>query len=453
MRRAGYDVRVLPEEDLGWEENPPTLIEFIRRDQRWCQGTLQYVLLHRPAGPEARQPLPARLRHADVPRLAGLDRPAGGRHGDARRRTPAPATSSTPTSGIALLAIILTMWFAPKIATVIDVLTRPKLRRGFGGTLRFLASVVAETIFFLLLSPIMWVCHTLFLAGLPFGRVIGWIGQVRDDHSVPWSPALRKLWPHTRSALACLGLIAADPPGGLAVRLLPARRRPRAVDPALRLHRAAGRRPRAAAHRHRPPAGGNRRPPPTRARAARGRAAARPARHADDVAHRARRHAIAAHLLRPTQRGRARDGPALRAVRRTPAIWCSTSARMSATASPRSAGSARASSRSSRSPRCVGPCGCSTAATAASRSSRSRSAARPATAELMINTDNPTDLDRVRRLHRGAADGAPAGRASPGTAVDQRAHDDARRADRARMACRPSSRSMSRASRRRRWPA
>ena len=43
MRRAGYDVRVLPEEDLGWEENPPTLIEFLRRDQRWLQGTLQYV--------------------------------------------------------------------------------------------------------------------------------------------------------------------------------------------------------------------------------------------------------------------------------------------------------------------------------------------------------------------------------------------------------------------------
>ena len=29
MRRAGYDVRVLPEEDLGWEENPPTLIEYL----------------------------------------------------------------------------------------------------------------------------------------------------------------------------------------------------------------------------------------------------------------------------------------------------------------------------------------------------------------------------------------------------------------------------------------
>ncbi len=42
MRAAGYDVRVLPEEDLGWEENPPTLIEFIRRDLRWCQGNMQY---------------------------------------------------------------------------------------------------------------------------------------------------------------------------------------------------------------------------------------------------------------------------------------------------------------------------------------------------------------------------------------------------------------------------
>jgi membrane glycosyltransferase len=42
MRAAGYEVRVLPEENLGWEENPPTLLEFIRRDLRWCQGNMQY---------------------------------------------------------------------------------------------------------------------------------------------------------------------------------------------------------------------------------------------------------------------------------------------------------------------------------------------------------------------------------------------------------------------------
>ena len=89
MRRAGYDVRVLPEEDLGWEENPPTLIEFIRRDLRWCQGNMQYWLLPVHAGTEARQPLPARVRDADVPRLARLDRHARGRHARARRRADA----------------------------------------------------------------------------------------------------------------------------------------------------------------------------------------------------------------------------------------------------------------------------------------------------------------------------------------------------------------------------
>ena len=54
MRRAGYEVRVLPEEDLGWEENPPTLIEFIRRDLRWCQGNMQYWHFLRHARPASR---------------------------------------------------------------------------------------------------------------------------------------------------------------------------------------------------------------------------------------------------------------------------------------------------------------------------------------------------------------------------------------------------------------
>ena len=47
MRRAGYEVRVMPIEGGSWEENPPTLLEFIRRDLRWCQGNMQYLRLGR----------------------------------------------------------------------------------------------------------------------------------------------------------------------------------------------------------------------------------------------------------------------------------------------------------------------------------------------------------------------------------------------------------------------
>ena len=107
------------------------------------------------------------------------------------------------------------MWFAPKALTVIDVLARPALRRAFGGALRFLASVAAETVFSLLMLPIMWLCHTLFLAGLPFGRAIGWIGQRRDDHAIPWSAALRQLWPHTVLGGTCLAVLAVLHPAAL----------------------------------------------------------------------------------------------------------------------------------------------------------------------------------------------------------------------------------------------
>src|SRR6187431_394087 len=42
---AGYEVRLLALEDGSYELNPPTAIEFIKRDLRWCQGNLQYLKL------------------------------------------------------------------------------------------------------------------------------------------------------------------------------------------------------------------------------------------------------------------------------------------------------------------------------------------------------------------------------------------------------------------------
>ncbi len=219
MRRAGYDVRVLPEEDLGWEENPPTLIEYLRRDQRWTQGTLQYG--HFLFLPGMR--LVSRFQLAFA-MLMFLGSPAWigmlvvGTLAVAF--APTPADFIDPAIGSWLMVIILVMWFAPKIATVLDVLTRSELRQAFGGTLRFLTSVVSETIFFILLSPIMWFSHTLFLAGLPFGKTVGWIGQVRDDHTVPWSAAWRQFWPHTLLGAGCVALLAFTHPGAIPYALL-----------------------------------------------------------------------------------------------------------------------------------------------------------------------------------------------------------------------------------------
>jgi membrane glycosyltransferase len=219
MRRAGYEVRVLPEDDLGWEVNPPTMIEFIRRDQRWCQGNLQYghfLLMPGMKFVSRFQLAFAMLMFLGSPAWIGL-LVVGTL---ALAYSPTPADFMRADAGHALLAIILIMWFAPKIATVLDVLMRPQQRHAFGGGARFLLSVATETLFFILLSPIMWVCHTLFIAGVPFGRAIGWIGQVRDDHAVPWSLALRQLWPHTALGLGTFAILAASHPSAIPYALL-----------------------------------------------------------------------------------------------------------------------------------------------------------------------------------------------------------------------------------------
>ena len=94
---------------------------------------------------------------------------------------------------MALFVLVLVMWFAPKIATVIDVLTAagaaPRVRRhrAVPRQLRHRDGVLRSCC-----RPIMWFGHTMFLAGLLFGRAIGWIGQTRDDHAVPLALALQQ---------------------------------------------------------------------------------------------------------------------------------------------------------------------------------------------------------------------------------------------------------------------
>jgi membrane glycosyltransferase len=218
MRRAGYAVRVVPDEELGWEENPPTLIEFIRRDLRWCQGNMQYWRFLTLPGlrPVTRYNLAiAILMFIGSPAWIGLL--LIGALSVAFAKTPADFIRAD--YGMAAFVLVLVMWFAPKTATVIDILLRPEARRAFGGTARFLGNIVLEYVFSILLVPIEWSSHTLFLAGLLFGHEIGWIGQTRDDHTVPPGLALGNLWPHTLLGCGTIGVLAVTQPAAISYAL------------------------------------------------------------------------------------------------------------------------------------------------------------------------------------------------------------------------------------------
>jgi membrane glycosyltransferase len=205
MRRAGYEVRVLPVEDGSWEENPPALPEFIRRDLRWCQGNMQYLKLLglRDLLPVSRIQLVLAIAMYFgslawlLLMFAGLVRQLPLR----------------PDTGLMLFVAILTMTFAPKLATLFNVLARARLRAAFGGTLRILASAFIELLLTTLLAPVSAVAISIFLLGLPFGRRVGWTSQQRDAAQVPLSVAVRCLWPQALTGLVLAGATLWIAPG------------------------------------------------------------------------------------------------------------------------------------------------------------------------------------------------------------------------------------------------
>ena len=205
MRRAGYDVRVLPLEDGSWEENPPNLPEFIRRDLRWCQGNMQYLRL---LGLRGLLPVSRIQLVLAIAMYLGSLAWLGMMFAGLVRQLPL-----RPDTGLMLFAAILAMTFAPKLATLSNVLFRRRLRNAFGGTARVLYSAFIELLLTTLLAPVSAVAISIFLLGLPFGRRVGWTSQQRDAEGMALSVAVRCLWPQALVGVTLAGATLWVAPG------------------------------------------------------------------------------------------------------------------------------------------------------------------------------------------------------------------------------------------------
>jgi membrane glycosyltransferase len=206
MRRAGYEVRVLPIEDGSWEENPPTMLEFARRDLRWCLGNLQYLKLLDIPGLKAISRfqlvwailmfigLPAwTLMIALLPVKAWEDRGIAG----------------YPTGfAIGLYLVFLVMYLSPKLAGMADILLSERQSARYGGRLKFALGALTEIVFSFLQGAVSSFRTTLFMLGLLFGKTrIGWNGQARDAHALSLGTAVAGLWPHLLFGLFVCGLL------------------------------------------------------------------------------------------------------------------------------------------------------------------------------------------------------------------------------------------------------
>jgi membrane glycosyltransferase len=192
MRRAGWEVRLQPVAGGSWEDSPPTLLEYVRRDLRWCQGNLQYFRLVGLPGlrPVSRfQLVWAILMFAGIPAwtllMALLPVAAG-----------VGMVAHAPWVE-AVYGVFVLMWFAPKLSGYLHTAASVRRRRRYGGLPAFLAGVASETVFSLVQTSITSLSVTGFVGALVIGRSAAWAGQVRDARTVSWREAVRAFWPQT----------------------------------------------------------------------------------------------------------------------------------------------------------------------------------------------------------------------------------------------------------------
>ena len=201
MRRAGYEVRVMPVETGSWEDNPPTLADFTKRDLRWCQGNMQYwpILRWRGLRPTSRfQIFAAIMMYLGAPAWMGMTAAAASKmvSGD---------TGIDVALGVAMFFVMIAVSLVPKLLGLLDVALTAGGAARYGGRGRFALSGVVEIVFGMLLAPVVAFRVTLFLAGLLLGRSVTWGGQRREAHALSWGEAARGLWPQTLMGLALGG--------------------------------------------------------------------------------------------------------------------------------------------------------------------------------------------------------------------------------------------------------
>lgn len=203
LRRAGWLVYILPALGGSWEEVPTNVVDYAVRDRRWAQGSLQHLRLLRGSGfhPLSRLHLTlgamgyvasvlwllmllASTAYVLIPALSANPLFGAGAGGGEGARVGVFRVGGVP-SLLILTGIVL---FLPKLLGLLLALVRR--RREFGGAVRLIVSAFVETLFSILIAPVMMMYHTKFVFDIVSGRTVDWGRQSRASRTVGWSEAI-----------------------------------------------------------------------------------------------------------------------------------------------------------------------------------------------------------------------------------------------------------------------
>ncbi|MCM5703586.1 glucans biosynthesis glucosyltransferase MdoH [Larsenimonas salina] len=208
MRRAGWGVWIAYDLPGSYEEMPPSLLEELQRDRRWCHGNLMNFRLFMVRGmhPVHRAVfLTGVMSYLSAPLwflFLVLSTVMLGIHTMSEPvYFPEPGMLHPqwpewhPGKAVALFSTTLTLLFLPKILSII--LLWVKGAKLYGGRARLGLSMVLESLFSMMLAPVRMLFHTRFVLAALLGIQIKWKSPSRDSSETPWREAVVRHGPQT----------------------------------------------------------------------------------------------------------------------------------------------------------------------------------------------------------------------------------------------------------------
>src|SRR6516165_8624381 len=206
MRRAGYEVRQLPEVPGSWEEVPANVIDYAARDRRWTQGNLQHSRVLSFPGLHAISRvhmLTGIVGYATSPMwlallllsslLSAIEAAKKPEYFWPGLQSLFPHWPQIRSGEVALLFVLtLVVLLLPKILGAILAIRDRTMRRQFGGSVPLCLSLLVEQLFSMLLAPTMMLFHSTFVVQTLLGRSVSWNAQERTERGLTFRDAFRR---------------------------------------------------------------------------------------------------------------------------------------------------------------------------------------------------------------------------------------------------------------------
>ena len=224
LRRANWELHLAPQLSGSFEEPPPTLIDFLKRDRRWCQGNLQHTRLifargfrmasrmHLLSGVMSYLSSPLWVLMLIVSATAGHMKDSFAPVSYVGKYPVlAWPVSHTVEFAILILAMI-GLLLGPKFLALAVLMQDKEACRAHGGKFRATLSVLLESLLSMLFAPITMLSHCGFVVSILAGRAMGWRNQARKEYRPRAIATLLAFGPHTLIAVGTAVLLRTTVP-------------------------------------------------------------------------------------------------------------------------------------------------------------------------------------------------------------------------------------------------